>query len=374
MKLHFRNTYLLIIWALLSCSSYVGGQSNNEQHHTQNYKLSKYRLVFVGDIMTHGPQIRAAHRGKDDYDFSTSFDSIQTLIQNADISIGNLETTFGGKPYTGYPMFSSPPSLARALKEVGFDVLTTSNNHSADRSSKGIINTLDVLDSLGIAHTGSYRNKQDRITESPLILEISNSKIALLAYSYGTNGLKVPEPQWVDLIDTITIKQDIKRADSLNANCKIIQIHWGEEYQNKPNKDQKALAQWLSDQGVDIIIGSHPHVVQESTWLNSKSSDKKTFVIYSMGNFISNQKTPIPTRGGLILTLDISHEGHAPINISPSYQYVFVNKLNKEKQAIYRLLPVDIHQKNTSHRILPLHESKELDIFCKHYRTINLVK
>jgi len=197
--------------------------------------------------MTHGPQIRAAIQADDSYDFSQSFALVRSAIERADLAIGNLETTFGGKPYSGYPMFSSPEALAVALREAGFDVLTTSNNHSCDRRSYGITHTIDVLDSLGIATTGSYRNLSERPARTPLIQSVRGIKLAILAYTYGTNGLPIPHPTVIDTISKEHIAADLRRADSLGAEYKIVQIHWGNEYEKSPNRAQRELAQWLAD-------------------------------------------------------------------------------------------------------------------------------
>lgn len=367
----------LILTSFLACSaeSRQSSQSTSDSLRSEVVNMPRScRLVFAGDIMAHGPQIQAAHTRGDSYDFSRSFDSLALYIGSADLAIGNLETTFGGKPYTGYPTFSTPTAMAVALQRVGFDVLTTSNNHSADRSALGIVRTLDVLDSLGIKHTGSYRHIEDRASQSPLILEIKGLKLAIMAYTYGTNGIKVPSPQWVDPIDTTLMRRDIRLADSLGVDCKIVQIHWGQEYERRPNAEQRTMARWLSDAGVDVIIGSHPHVVQESEWLHSPQKDKRSFVIYSMGNFISNQRSPVATRGGMLLGLDISlEEQDRAIRIVPSYRYVFVNKQSSRGEGVYRLFSVELDEEYIP-SALPPKETKELQAFRHYYRQIPLVQ
>lgn len=305
--------------------------------------LNSYKLLFVGDIMTHGPQIKAAKTsvGTDGYDFSRSFDSLAPRLRAADLTIGNLETTLGVPPYSGYPMFSSPASLAIALREVGFDVLTTANNHSADRSGRGIVRTLDILDSLEIQHTGSYRRQEHRSSQTPLVLSLQEDiSVGILAYTYGTNGLKVPPPTYVDLIDTAMIAQDIEAAHLSEIDFLIVQIHWGQEYQREPTTEQKELAQWLHRKGVNAVIGSHPHVVQRSEWLTE--AEHPTFVLYSLGNFISNQIKPAGTRAGLMLTLELTLLPNRELRVSPSYEYVFVNKHTPQGEAVYRLLPMSL--------------------------------
>ena len=334
-------------------------------------KADTLRLVFAGDIMTHGPQIKAADRGHGTYDFTPSFELVRPMIERADLALANLETTFGGTPYRGYPMFSSPSSLGSALKEAGFDVLTTANNHSCDRGHYGVVNTIDVLDSLGIRTTGSYRTRAERSQRTPLIIDVRGIKLAVLAYTYGTNGLPIPQPALVDTINLEQISDDLRRADSLGADYKIVQIHWGNEYEKHPNKRQRDLAAVLARQGVGAVIGSHPHVVQDSEWIEEEGAKMKTFVIYSLGNFISNQTSPAATRGGMLLSLELIRErSTGRWTTQPSYQYVFVQKRTSSGNPIYRLHPVSLD--SIPEGITPS-ETSDLRAMQRHYKSIQLV-
>lgn len=334
-------------------------------------KADTLQLVFAGDIMTHGPQIKAADRGHGTYDFTPSFELVRPMIERADLALANLETTFGGTPYRGYPMFSSPSSLGSALKEAGFDVLTTANNHSCDRGRYGVVNTIDVLDSLGMRTTGSYRTKAERSQRTPLIIDVRGVKIAILAYTYGTNGLPIPQPALVDTIDLEQISDDLRRADSLGADYKIVQIHWGNEYEKHPNKRQRELAIALARHGVGAVIGSHPHVVQDSEWIEEEGAKMKTFVIYSLGNFISNQTSPAATRGGMLLSLELIRErGTGRWTTQPSYQYVFVQKRTSSGNPIYRLRPVSL---DSIPEGIPPSETSDLRAMQRHYKSIQLV-
>jgi capA protein, putative len=334
-------------------------------------KADTLQLVFAGDIMTHGPQIKAADQGRGNYDFTPSFELVRPMIERADLALANLETTFGGTPYRGYPMFSSPSSLGSALKEAGFDVLTTANNHSCDRGRYGVVNTIDVLDSLGMRTTGSYRTKAERSQRTPLIIDVRGVKIAILAYTYGTNGLPIPQPALVDTINLEQISDDLRRADSLGADYKIVQIHWGNEYEKHPNKRQRDLAAVLARQGVGAVIGSHPHVVQDSEWIEEEGAKMKTFVIYSLGNFISNQTSPAATRGGMLLSLELIRErSTGRWTTQPSYQYVFVQKRTSSGNPIYRLHPVSLD--SIPEGITPS-ETSDLRAMQRHYKSIQLV-
>lgn len=266
-------------------------------------KVDTITLIFAGDIMQHQAQLDAA-KTKSGYDYSSYFKNIEALLHNSDLSIGNLETPIGTPPYSGYPMFNAPQELAKACKQAGFDILLTANNHSVDRHSKGIRNTILTLDSLNIDHLGTYLTKTDRDAQHPLIKEVKGCKIAFFNYTYGTNGIAVPEPNVVNLIDTLEIKRDLGQADQKGADLKIVCIHWGDEYHTKPNKAQKRLAQWLIKNGVDHIIGSHPHVIQPIHLQTDSITHQKHVVAYSLGNFISNMSKS-ETDGGLLIKLDL---------------------------------------------------------------------
>ena len=334
-------------------------------------KADTLQLVFAGDIMTHGPQIKAADQGRGTYDFTPSFELVRPMVERADLALANLETTYGGTPYRGYPMFSSPSSLGSALKEAGFDVLTTANNHSCDRGRYGVVNTIDVLDSLGIRTTGSYRTRAERSQRTPLIIDVRGVKLAVLAYTYGTNGLPIPQPALVDTIDLEQISDDLRRADSLGADYKIVQIHWGNEYEKHPSKRQRELAIALARHGVGAVIGSHPHVVQDSEWIEEEGAKMKTFVIYSLGNFISNQTSPAATRGGMLLSLELIRErSTGKWTTRPSYQYVFVQKRTSSGNPIYRLHPVSL---DSIPEGIPPGETSDLRAMQRHYKSIQLV-
>ena len=378
LRSRYLGACLLGVLTILSSLACRGRGSAYAQEHRDSTLTSPegtddtLHLVFAGDIMTHGPQIRAALRGDGQYDFRASFSLVKSLIAEADLAVGNLETTFGGKPYSGYPMFSSPEAFGEALRDAGFGVLTTANNHSCDRGRYGVVHTIDVLDSLGIATTGSYRTREERTSRTPLLVTVKGVKLAILAYTYGTNGLPIPTPALVDTISRAQIARDLQRADSLGADYKIVQIHWGNEYERLPNKRQKDLAQWLTDQGVHAIIGSHPHVVQESAFLKRQNTQQdSTFVVYSMGNFISNQITPPGTRGGMLLSLELIRDrAKGSWTTQPHYQYVFVEKRSPRGEAIYRLRPIQLS--DSSYVDLARREALDLQALQRYYRSISL--
>jgi poly-gamma-glutamate synthesis protein (capsule biosynthesis protein) len=263
-------------------------------------------LFFVGDLMGHKPMIDAA-KTTSGYEYEHWFKYIKNRIEKYDLSVLNLEVTLAGEPYSGYPMFCSPDTYAKALQNIGFDFFITANNHSIDRGKKGLERTLNVLDSLKITHTGTFKDEKERNKLYPYYWNYKGAKIAILNYTYGTNGIKITPPNIVNMIDTTQIKLDIQKAKKNASNFIITTIHWGNEYQRKESSEQSKLAQWMADQGVDAIIGMHPHVVQPMKIIHPKSNQAKAVpVAYSLGNFVSNQRERYKNGGiGVELQLEI---------------------------------------------------------------------
>lgn len=273
-------------------------------------------LLFVGDLMQHQAQIDAARQPDGSYDYTPCFASVKELIKGADIAIGNLEVTLGGTPYRGYPAFSAPDEYLLALRDAGFDLLLTANNHCLDRGKKGLERTIRLLDSLQIAHAGTYRDERERQEGYPLLVRAKGFRIVFLNYTYGTNGIRVSPPNIVNYIDKEVILEDLRRSRACRPDAIIACMHWGEEYQSLPNREQKELAEWLLQQGVTHIIGSHPHVIQPME-LRKRGMEKQV-VVYSLGNFISNMSAP-RTDGGLVFTLQLEKLS-LPAPIPPRYQ------------------------------------------------------
>jgi poly-gamma-glutamate capsule biosynthesis protein CapA/YwtB (metallophosphatase superfamily) len=298
---------------------------------------TRLRLLFAGDIMQHDAQITSAFNpAKGTYEYENTFQWIKPWIESADLALGNLEFTLAGKPYKGYPQFSGPDELAFELKKVGFDVLVTANNHSADRYKKGIIRTIDMLDSARVMHTGTFKDSSSRHLNYPLILEKLGFKIALLNYTYGTNGIPVPSPTIVNPIDTTQLKVDFKKARDSAADAIIVMIHFGDEYQRSPNKFQKKIAALCFREGATMVIGSHPHVIQPLEFY----PEKNQLVAWSLGNFISNQR-PRYRNGGLMVRVDLQKISHDSLSvtriINPTYDLAYVHV---DKRKKFHLIPV----------------------------------
>jgi poly-gamma-glutamate capsule biosynthesis protein CapA/YwtB (metallophosphatase superfamily) len=281
------------------------------QIYAQNYQdtTGRLSLLFIGDIMGHDEQIWSAeNRETHDYNYDDVLQYVKDEISEADIAIANFEVTLGGAPYTGYPQFSSPAALAAACKKAGIDCFVTANNHAADRGKKGITGTIARLDSLGITHTGTFADIQSRDTLYPLIIEKKGRKLALLNYTFSTNGINVPQPVIVNMLDKSLIAGDLEKARSENPDAIIVFLHWGNEYDTIPTKAQTDMAEYLFSRGADLVIGSHPHVLQRMEWIKGDSGTKDKPVIYSLGNFVSNQRRP-KTDGGAMVRIEM-----APVN------------------------------------------------------------
>lgn len=270
------------------------------------------KIIFAGDLMSHMPQVNAAKQADGSYDYTPCFRYVKPYIQQADLAILNLEVPLDGKPYSGYPQFSAPDALAACAKEAGFDIMTTANNHCMDRGRHGLERTLRALDSLGIPHLGTYRDRTQRDAGHPLMVERNGFRIALLCYTYGTNGIPAMEPNIVNLIDTTEMLRDLRVARERGAEFVITLIHWGIEYAVKANREQEETARWLLNHGCDAVIGGHPHVVQNFT-LDAIPDNGRypEIVVYSMGNLVSNQRD-VNCDGGIMIEMTLERQLEIP--------------------------------------------------------------
>ena len=302
-------------------------------------------LVAVGDIMMHMPQLPAYYDpdgGR--YDFSPFFTEVKPLIADADWAMANLETTLSADgDYSGYPRFSSPHELAAALKDAGFDIVTTANNHALDRGVPGVKRTLEFLREQGLVTRGTYRSPEE--AAEPTIVERGHIRLGLLAYTYGTNGIPVPQdmPWLIDLIDEERIARDIAALREAGADYVAIALHFGAEYQTAPSDEQKRLARGLIAAGADLIAGSHPHVIQPYEVVEATDADgtvRQGVILYSMGNFISNQRGGTKDYGVLFRITIHKEEGVArTTDVEPVVTWV--HRYKKEGRNHYRILPVE---------------------------------
>ena len=332
----------LLIPVLISC-----GYTNNQQQLQDTVKTIENSKVLydtiwissVGDLMCHGGQLEDARQSNGEYDFLPVFSVIQPFIENVNLAFANFETVIAGGKYTGYPTFNSPDTYAEALKIAGFDVLTTANNHCLDRGFDGLVKTTEKLDKLEFYQTGTFATEEE--SNRIIVVYEKDIRIAILAYTYGTNGINTPPgKEWsVNYINSSKMREDILTAKSFGVDKIVVCIHWGEEYQRTPNSNQKKIASELFEAGADIIFGSHPHVIQPMETLtvkDEKGKDKKVFIIYSLGNFISNQRKRY-TDSGVIVRLQLIKNRFTNETVIGKIEYIptYVSVANG-----FRVLPV----------------------------------
>lgn len=305
-------------------------------------------LLFMGDIMQHMPQVEAAWDGsKQCYNYDTCFSYVRSLIQGADLAIANLETTLAGKPYSGYPAFSSPDELVRGMINAGIDIAGTANNHCCDRGKTGIERTILILDSLGLKHMGTYYNKAQYRKHNPLIINKNGFRLAFLNYTYGTNGIPVPEGKVVSLIEHERMINDLKATRDSQPDKIIVFIHWGEEYQRLPDSFQKETAQFLFENGTDYIIGSHPHVIQPMEWRKADSLNKEEIVVWSLGNYVSNQRNRY-TDGGAMFSLKLKKQFGQTSVAGASYYLTWVYNPLTDGRRQYYILPAGKYENDSA--------------------------
>lgn len=316
--------------------------------HSPSEKQS-LTLMFIGDVMGHGPQISGAYDEKTGtYNYDDVFSRMSPILGLADFTIANLEVTLAGPPYAGYPQFSSPDELVDGLTNSGVNILVTANNHTVDRGKQGILRTIDVLHDKGVPFAGAYKDSTHRDTAYPLILEQNGIRIALLNYTYGTNGIPVPYPTIVNLIDTALIRADYNKAVSLGVDEVIAFMHWGVEYQRSPSIQQLWLTRFMHDMGIRLVIGSHPHVLQRMEASFDTDSTEGRVAVYSLGNYVSNQR-PRYRNGGVVAAVQIEKENGATRISNAGHVLVWVQTPTIGGKRRYKVLPVAKYEQYESY-------------------------
>lgn len=302
------------------------------------YAQDSLTVLFAGDAMMHQKQIDNTQEG-DSFDLSGYFSNVEKEIRAADIAVVNLEVPLGGKPYSGYPAFSAPADFALALQKAGFDFFLLANNHCLDRGTRGLVRTIRTLDSLGIRHTGTFLDAAHRQRSYPMLLRKKDFRIIMLNYTYDTNGLKVDTPRIVNYIDRQVMEDDIAEAKRFNPDFIITHMHWGIEYERMPSREQRRLADWLTERGVDLVIGSHPHVVQPMELRRGEDGASDHLVVYSLGNFISNMDRE-HTDGGVMVKAVLCRKGLRRYISSACYWPVYASRYrNRRGREDIRVVP-----------------------------------
>ena len=311
-------------------------------------------LAVCGDAMSHMPVTNDAWDGEK-YDYVRVMSGAKSRVEAADYAVVNLETTFAGGPkYSGYPAFNSPDGMAQGLKDLGFDLCLTANNHSLDKGWSGLSRTLDVLDETGLAHVGTSRSQEER-DANLVVADVGGISVAFLGYTYGTNGIPVPKdhPYCINVfntdylsglreLDRDRLAADLEQAEAADADLIAVMIHWGVEYQTKQNAYQEEVADFLFANGADIILGGHSHVPQPME-LRTLEDGRQGFVCYSLGNFISSQNDEY-TDTTAVLTLELTRDNETGEAQVTGYSYAPMYMLDREAGAKPRFQLLDVYE------------------------------
>lgn len=314
-------------------------ENNNSQNIDSQDKTSQINLIAVGDNLIHIEVIQSGKKPDGSYNYDHLYANIKPEISAADIAVINQETILGGADfeYTGYPAFNSPTEIGDAIVNAGFDVVLHATNHTLDKKLPGVLNTFafwkqyPLITVLGINET---KEQQEEIR----IVERNGIKLAMLNYTYGLNGYRIPEdmPYLVNMLDREQMAKDIEKAEEL-ADFTIVFPHWGTEYVYEPTKSQKELCEFFFQHGVDLVIGTHPHVLEPVEWMESE--DHRMLIYYSLGNFMSYQKEAPRMLGGIATVTITKNEEEAFISdagITPIITH-FENGPSDYNYAIYKL-------------------------------------
>lgn len=337
-------------------------------------KTQKITLAAVGDIIFHMSQINSGYDEQTEtFDFDRFFEYVKPVIESADIAVANFEGTTGGtkESYKAYPRFNIPDETLDAVKYAGFDILSTANNHTLDTYKEGLIRTLDEIETRGMLSVGTYRERPE---SRVLYVEEKGIKIAFLSYTYSCNGMEATMTDedldaMVNIVNekhvlndknkAAKIFEDIDEAKAEGADVITAIMHWGNEYQKDPSVAQRELADLMFMNGVDIILGSHPHVIQDSKTL--EYDGEKKFVVYSMGNFISNQRQEtldseylnldnFYTEDGIIINIEIEKDFETGVTTIGEIEFVptWVYRVKAPPLFDYDVIPVEEYLKSNS--------------------------
>ena len=329
--------------------------------------INTIEIVATGDILIHKEILETQYNSEtDEYDFNNNFKYIKEYLEKADLAIGNLETTLSGIEnygFSGYPSFNSPDSLADAMKSAGYDIVANMNNHCLDRDVNGYYRTRKTLVDRGFDVIGTRESVDDK---RYIIKDVKGIKVGVISYGYtmtaedgnfGVNGISIPydllqlmnyyHPDTLES-DMLNMKEQIELMREDGAEVIVFYMHWGDEYELEPNDIQKQIAQFLADEKVDIIFGTHPHSLQPIDMIQSSDGSSDTAVVYSMGNFLSSQRTerignPY-TEDGAIVSVKVNKDmetNEITVDI-PTYIPTWVNWYGKDGKLFYEVVPATI--------------------------------
>lgn len=380
-----KKIVLVILVLLVLCAALVflgvrqqtvptGGDGNEIQSAQQQEETQEpitATLAVCGDIMSHSPQTNDAYdAATDTYSYLPCFQYVKPWIESADYAVGNFETTLNGPPYSGYPQFCAPDALAYDIQAIGFDLVTTANNHAMDKGFNGLVRTLDTLDQAGLAHVGGYRTQAEYDQSKGVVLaDVGGISVAFLGYTYGTNGIPISaendfclnrfNTDYMDTCSTMDqekLKTELEYAQSLEPDLIAVMIHWGIEYQTTQNEYQTQVADFLIANGADLILGSHSHVPQPMetrTVTLEDGSTRSAFVSYSLGNFVSNQSPATVnvnyTDTTAVLNLELTKDFATGETTVTNISYVPLLVLNRGTGVQDQYLILDVNAGMASH-------------------------
>lgn len=364
--------FLLIILILCSCGSSkssgevsssaaqtTAAETETETETTLPYIVSEATVGVTGDILIHNPVLKAAYQSDGSYDFSSMFEDIAPYWSDIDYMIANLEVTISSGSYSGYPMFKTPASIVTALKDAGVDCLLTANNHTYDGSSSGMQLTIETIEAEGLDYTGTRSSENESYV---LIKNINDITFGMVCYTYDTrssassqkslNG-NVMSDSAENLVNSFcysdleslyeSVSENLSEMEEAACDVCMVFIHWGNEYQDNADDTQKEIAQTLCDLGVDIIVGGHPHVIQEFEVLTGDGGND-TLVLYSTGNALSNQRRD---------KISSEPDGYTEDGLTIEFTYVKYNDGSVELSEVY-ILPTWVEKLDGEYTIVPL--------------------
>ncbi len=369
-----KKIFIIILLSLsFSCSSQNSQttvESQNRISSSQGKQVLK--VLFIGDIMEHDLQIESSYNSRSGhYDFSEQFKNILPIIRRNDLTIANFEVTLKGKPYKGYPKFSSPDQLAVAIKKAGIDYLGLANNHINDYGQAGINRTLKIIDSLGLHRTGVFYNQKDKKKHNPMIINKNGFRIAVFNYTYGLNNKIVQKPAIVNIIDSMRIEKDLKAASTQNYDAEIVFFHWGKQYERIEDKTQDAYADLCFKNGATVVIGSHPHVIEPMKYYNykmPKGKKRPVLVAFSLGNYVSNYGNWRFCDGGAMIQFAFEKKNNHVVVTNPKYYLIWVyRKPKSNKKRHYYVIPVQSHKYD---KYMTQADKKQLQRFINDSRSL----
>lgn len=352
----------------------MSNQLDSQNHHNSGKDLlmkeiespylnslqAEITIAAIGDLLIHSRVYDDAWNGEN-YDFNPMLEPVAKYLEQPTITMANQESIMGGEEIglSNYPQFNSPFELGDNLKEVGIDIVTMANNHTLDRGEQAIHNAIEHYEKIDMMYTGSFKSEADK--DKLRVIETEEGiSVAFLSYTYGTNGIPIPNGKdyLVNMIDRKVIEKEVNKARNL-ADVTIVSYHFGQEYQRTPNQEQKELAQFTADLGVDVIIGHHPHVLQPMEWLEGKDGNQ-VLVAYSLGNFLSGQYELYRRIGG-ILEFKVSKQDSNIKVHSPSFLPTFVSfERSGETLRDIEVFPLkDVSDDQLSNALVYLDEMKK---------------